>query len=91
MITRRDIGFAVRIVNRTDEWNGRDGVLLGGPEEDGRWPVRLDGVDSRHGRHWFFPNEIHRRRLSGPQPLCPHGCGNEIHNAVCVPAQSEDK
>lgn len=62
MITERDVGFKVRVINRTDAWNGRMGILLSPPEDcrDRRWPVRIDGYPSRHGRCWFMPDQLER-------------------------------
>lgn len=62
MISERDVGFRVRVVGRSDQFNGREGVLLGLPEGcgDRRWPVRLDGYNSRHGRVWIMPDELER-------------------------------
>lgn len=60
MVDERDVGFQVRIINRSDQWNGKVGTLLGRPEDDRRWPVRIDGAITRHGRVWLMPDELER-------------------------------
>jgi hypothetical protein len=61
MVTEKDIGFRVRVVGRSDEWNGSTGILLGKhkkDEWDRRWSVRLEDAHPSHC--WFVPEQLER-------------------------------